>query len=65
MTVQTPDGFVSVSKDAFYAKVGPMNVHPRPDRDKTTWETPERALIGISFPGYLGNSPKAYFLRTS
>ena len=54
--------FVEVTKDEFFATVGPMNVHPRPDKHVTEWETPGRHLIGRTTPGYLCEGPKAYFL---
>ena len=46
-------GFVAVSKEAFFATIGKMNVHPRPERDITYWETPFRVIVGISYPGYI------------
>lgn len=41
-----------VTKEEFFATVGQMNVHPRPEKMKTYWETPERQLMGVSTPGY-------------
>lgn len=54
--------FVSVTKDEFYAVMNPMNVHPRPERDASYWETPNRTLIGKSQPGYMCVGAPAYFL---
>lgn len=51
-----------VTKDAFFERINPMNVHPRPERDMTYWETPTRQLIGKSTPGYMGTGPSTYFL---
>ncbi len=53
--------FVEVTKDEFYAFVGPLNVHPRNERDRTYWETPNRHVVGLS-SGYLAN-PAPYMLR--
>lgn len=51
-----------VSKDTFFATIGPMNVHPRSGRMETIWETPQRVVVGRSTPGYLCEGRKAYFL---
>ena len=51
-----------VSKDTFFATIAPMNVHPRSERMETIWETPQRAVVGRSTPGYLCEGRKAYFL---
>jgi hypothetical protein len=40
-----------------------LNVHPRPEKDTTYWEFPNRTLFGITKPGYLRNGPKQYFLE--
>lgn len=42
-----------VTKEEFYAKVGPMDVTCRPERDETLWETRNRTVIGRSTPGYM------------
>lgn len=57
------DGFVVVTEDKFYAVMGPLNVNPRPQRHITYWETPERALLGISTPGYSGDEEYSYKIR--
>lgn len=54
--------FLKVSQEQFYAVIGPMDVHPRPERHVTYWETPNRTLVGRSTPGYLCVGPKEYFL---
>lgn len=56
---QTPEevpDMVTISKEAFYATVGQLNVNPYPVGNwdnifgyKTEWRTPERILRGISF----------------
>lgn len=51
-----------VTKEIFFAAIGPLNVHPRPERDVVYWETPNRALIGKSIPGYMGGTSKEWFL---
>ena len=58
-----PHGFVEVSRDDFYRAIGPINVHPRTERDASYWEAPNRELIGKSTPGYMCAGRKAYFLR--
>ena len=52
-----------VSKEEFYATVGPMDVIPRPGREVTLWETRDRRVIGKSTPGYMPGGTKTYFLR--
>ena len=51
-----------VSKDEFFATIGPENVHPRSLPTEVLWETPQRIVIGRSTPGYLLGGEKAYFL---
>lgn len=52
-----------VTKDEFFATVGQMNVHPRPERDASFWETPGRQLMGKTTPGYMGGAePHRYFV---
>lgn len=54
--------FIEVTKDEFFATVGRMNVHPRPEKNVTEWETPGRVLMGRTTPGYMCEGPKAYFI---
>lgn len=54
------DYFVSVSKDRFFAILGPINVHPRPERDRTFWETNGREVLGITTPGYMCDGCETY-----
>lgn len=65
MSDELRDGFVVVDKAEFFATVGPMNVHPRPFRERTIWETPDRVVVGIETPGYLeGGLPESLAPRT-
>lgn len=41
-----------VTRDEFYAFMGPLNVHPRVERDQTYWELPDRTLVGVTTPGW-------------
>lgn len=59
---ETPLGR-EVTKEVFFAKVGPMNVHPRSEPDASYWETPNRQLVGTSTPGYMGGTDQRYFLN--
>ncbi|MNL56975.1 hypothetical protein D3C87_1805020 [compost metagenome] len=47
---------VEVTKAQFFAFMGPRDVHPRPTRDCSVWETPSRQVLGYSMPGYMGAS---------
>jgi hypothetical protein len=57
-----------VTKDEFFAAIGPLDVNPRSDRNVTIWETPRREVIGRSEPGYMNYGtdgrliPKRWFL---
>jgi hypothetical protein len=53
---------IQVSKEKFFAVVGPLDIHPRPEREVVIWETPRREVVGRSTPGYLCRGPKEYFL---
>lgn len=59
------NGMREVTKDEFFATVGPMNVHPSiVSPSHTSWETPLRKVIGVSFPGWKNpGDPKRYFLN--
>jgi hypothetical protein len=53
-----------VSRDEFYAFMGPKNVHPRPRPDFTEWVVQgSHDIIGRSYPGYLSEGAHAYYLR--
>lgn len=57
-----------VSKEQFYAAMGPLNVHPCPEeRDRTIWRLQDgggRRIVGISKPGYASplGTPEEYML---
>lgn len=56
--------FVQVTKAQFFAAVGPMDVHPRPERDRSEWvHQPSRSVVGKTTPGYIGASAATYALR--
>lgn len=45
---------MEVTKDQFFATVGQLNVHPRSERDYSTWEMVNtRETIGRTEPGYM------------
>lgn len=54
--------FEPVTKEAFFASIGPRNVNPRCERDVTYWETPSRQVVGKSLPGWGNGGPKQWFL---
>jgi hypothetical protein len=57
------NGFVEVSKDQFFRAIGPRNIHPRNEKDRSVWEVVgSRRIVGISTPGYVGQGRKAYYL---
>ncbi len=51
-----------VSKDEFFNTIGRLNVHPHAEKEASYWETPNRELLGVSTPGYLGRGEEAYFI---
>lgn len=55
--------FVEVSKAEFHATVGQLNMHLRPEREESYWETPYREILGITRPGYIGGVTKQYFVH--
>lgn len=56
--------FAQVTKAQFFAVVGPMDVHPRPERAHSEWEhRPSRAMVGKTTPGYMGVGEPTYALR--
>ncbi|RQZ76423.1 hypothetical protein DF052_00260 [Burkholderia glumae] len=59
-----PTGMVDVNKDQFFAIMGPLNVHPRAEPDRSIWETPQREMLGLSMPGYAScyGTPERYFV---
>lgn len=63
---ETPAGMRRVSKDEFYAFMGPQDVHPSTLNPQfTVWELRNREVIGRSYPGWKNpGEPKAYFIRS-
>lgn len=55
----------AVSKEEFFAFMGPRNVTPRAEADRSVWETPYREVLGISRPGYKCEGEEAYMLADS
>lgn len=58
-----------VTKQEFFAVIGPQDVITRAEKNETIWETRGRAIVGKTTPGYLcrdaaGNytDQKEYFL---
>ncbi|MAM39013.1 MAG: hypothetical protein CL949_11070 [Erythrobacter sp.] len=53
----------SVSKDEFFAVMGPLDVHPNNERDITHWRLRDRTLVGQSEPGWMPDGkPNRYFI---
>lgn len=65
--METATDFVEVTREEFFAKIGPMDVHPYPEGPlpyTSYWHTRDRQLVGKSSGvEYLGN--QKYFLRTT
>lgn len=62
----TPAGMKSVTKEAFYAHIGPLDVVLNVNSpDYTVWEMRDRREVGRSYPGwkYPGRK-RAYFLSS-
>jgi hypothetical protein len=57
-------GFVQVSKDRFFAYVGPRDIVLNTKRNEVIWETRNRTVVGRTKPGYLceHGSTKTYEL---
>jgi hypothetical protein len=62
MSDAAADNFTEVTKEQFFAATGPLNVHPRVERDACFWELPNRRLIGTTTPGYLSEGERTYRL---
>ncbi len=62
-----PLGMVEVGEEKFFAVIGPRDVHPRAEPDRSIWETPRRDVLGHSMPGYKASigKPKRFFLTAS
>lgn len=51
---------IEVPKEQFFKVIGPMNVHPRPERSYTEWASLNtRQVVGRSEPGYIPDHQKA------
>ena len=61
-----PQGYVEVSKADFFGLIyaRKLNVHPRCERHFSIWEMPNRSVFGRTYPGYLGDAPNSYWLRS-
>jgi hypothetical protein len=62
-------GMVEVTKDQFFAFVGPRNVHPTPYPDHSLWrDLNTHSIVGKTQPGYRntwgpqGKTPAVYLL---
>lgn len=49
---ETAARWVTVTKDQFFAYVGPRDIVCRCEREYTVWETRDRVAVGRSEPGY-------------
>ena len=55
-----------VSKETFFRTIGPLDAHPRNEREHTIWEDQRsRMVVGRSEPGYsnTASAPKRYWLN--
>jgi hypothetical protein len=54
--------YVPVTKEKFFAIIGPLNVHPRPEPYRSVWVHQEtHAILGIATPGYLCRTPNGAY----
>lgn len=61
-----PAGMVEVTKEEFFERIGPLDVHPSNRHPEfTVWETRGRQALGWSLPGWRSppGTPKQYALR--
>ena len=56
------NGFIVVSEEKFFSHINPLNIHPRSEPNCSIWETPQRKVEGLSYPGYLEDGEKYYML---
>lgn len=63
-------GMKPVTKEAFFAAIGPTDTMPRVDvasfkgrYHRSIWETSGRAVVGESFSDSHGSEPTVFFLR--
>lgn len=69
MAQTVPDGLVEVTKEQFFAKIGPLNVHPHivgcyPYASEWRLQTGAQAMVGWSRDGGT-NEPTRYYLMTA
>ena len=68
MSAVNAAGMVVVTREQFFAYVGPRDIIPRPEREYSVWETRSRTLVGMTTPGYAngwtpeGKAPDVYML---
>lgn len=50
-----PSSMRIVTKEEFYAVINPLNVHPRPMKEYSSWEMLDggRRIVGRTYPGYM------------
>lgn len=56
---------IEVTKETFFRAIGPENVHPFNERERTVWSIQDsRVLVGESTPGYASppHTPHRYWL---
>lgn len=58
---------IEVTKEEFFAVVGPLDIRLRSERNETIWETSARVVVGKSVPGYVATYPlrKTWYLTES
>lgn len=54
--------FVQVSRADFFAAIGRLDVHPRPERDRSDWRLRTGEIVGRSSPGYMCDGVPGYWL---
>ena len=60
---QVRAGMVLVSREEFFAYIGPRDISPSSQTDFSEWITPSRVEVGRSYPGYKNpRDPVAYML---
>ncbi len=56
-------GLVAVDKPTFYALMGPRDVHPRSEPDRSVWvDQRTHVVLGVSTPGYLVRGSETYMV---
>ncbi len=51
-----------VTREEFFKFIGPLNVHPCPEKQETRWVMQDgtRRVVGITTPGYMCQGVKTY-----